>query len=198
MSNTSDSTTIPYGYCHCGCGQKTKIAKRTRAERGHIYGEPYRFINGHQNKTPPVQTFWSHIDKTTSPNGCWVWSGQTHKGYGRIKVNGKKCLAHRVAWELINGEIPDNMCVCHKCDNPPCCNPAHLFLGTKADNNRDKTEKGRAAKGENFKMAKLTDAQVHELRARYAEGGITQRSLAMEYGICVTYVSDIVCRKYRY
>ncbi len=78
---------------------------------------------------------------------CWVWQGATNdgtaNGYGNIKILGEKKLVHRVYWEIINGCIPKDMCVCHHCDNPPCINPEHLFLGTHTDNMRDKTNKGR-------------------------------------------------------
>ena len=77
-------------------------------------------------------------------NGCHVWTnGRNSKGYGTMKVNGKSVSAHRLAWEFANGTIPDGLCVLHKCDNPPCCNPDHLFLGTRKDNNDDRDAKGR-------------------------------------------------------
>jgi hypothetical protein len=85
------------------------------------------------------------LDKS---GGCWVWMGGRQKlmGYGKISLNGKDFLTHRVAWELANGPIPADMQVLHSCDNPPCCNPAHLHLGTHADNMREKTERGRTTR----------------------------------------------------
>ncbi len=83
------------------------------------------------------------------PDECWPYTrGKDSRGYGRIMVDGKSVKAHRVAWELANGPIPSGMCICHHCDNPPCCNPAHLFVGTPADNVRDCKNKGRNAKGD--------------------------------------------------
>lgn len=84
-----------------------------------------------------------------APSGCIEWTGyRSPAGYGKIRVGGKGILAHRFAWELVNGPIPPGMCVCHRCDNPPCCNVAHLWLGTQADNNADMYAKGRSASGD--------------------------------------------------
>lgn len=87
--------------------------------------------------------FWEKVVKTA---GCWKWLGCTVKGYGKIGAQnciGSPLAAHRVSWELHHGKIPNGFCVLHKCDNPPCCNPDHLFLGSLADNNRDRVAKGR-------------------------------------------------------
>lgn len=103
--------------------------------------------------------------------GCWEWTGTRWKngGYGRIGANKK---AHRLAYEEAHGPIPEGMFVCHSCDNPPCCNPEHLHLGTPADNMREKKERGRAGKlfGEAHGFCKVTDAEVALIRERYAKG----------------------------
>lgn len=130
-------------------------------------------------------------------DGCWEYQGQRDpKGYGRFPMSGKKQLAHRAAWMLRYGDIPDGLMVCHRCDNPPCCNPHHLFLGTASDNVQDMVQKGRQnlvnPKGEDHGMAKLTSADVDEIRSTYAAGGATQRSLAEDYGICQAQVWRIV------
>ena len=89
------------------------------------------------------ELFWSHV--VTMPNGCMEWTGATDpKGYGHGTVNGGHFAAHRRAWELANGPIPNGLHVCHHCDNPPCCNPEHLFLGTMKDNMMDMVSKGRS------------------------------------------------------
>jgi len=90
-----------------------------------------------------VALFWSHISKTET--GCWEWTlSRLPYGYGRVAFLGNKNqYAHRVAWILTHGDIPDGLCVCHKCDNPPCINPDHLFIGTYADNAHDRDAKGR-------------------------------------------------------
>lgn len=99
---------------------------------------------------PWQQRFWKHVTKD-GPNGCWVWGdSRTEFGYGLLvkersskTYRGKQKTAHRLSWELHHGEVPDGLSVLHRCDNPPCVNPDHLFLGTHADNMRDMFEKGR-------------------------------------------------------
>ena len=110
------------------------------------------------------------------------------------------CLpgTHRVAFELTRGAIPDGLLVCHRCDNPPCCNPAHLFLGTKAHNNSDRHQKGRTvpsgARGERAGKAKLTDAEVQEMR-RLRAMNVPQDELAERFNVNQSMVSRVVNRK---
>ena len=102
------------------------------------------------SKPTKEEVFWSKLDKN-APNGCWEWSGRKHpSGYGFSGIDGKRDYTHRLAWRLTHGPIPAGMHVCHKCDNPPCCNPDHLFLGTPADNMHDRDAKGRGIKGKRF------------------------------------------------
>lgn len=130
-------------------------------------------------------------------SGCWEWQGsRSPLGYGRYyPAMGVKVLAHRHAYELANGPIPDGMQVCHTCDNPPCCNPGHLFLGTHQDNMADRQSKGRTrtgtTRGEKSNLARLTQAQVVEIRGRYRNGE-TQTAIARDYGITNSGVWRIV------
>jgi len=139
---------------------------------------------------PIANRFWSKVDKRKG-NSCWLWLASISKrGYGNVsKIMGglrRNVGAHRVAWELINGPIPNGLCVLHKCDNPPCVRPSHLFLGTQADNMKDCGVKGRQpgsngkCRGEMHIHHKLTWEKVREIRARKGEQA---RKLAWEYGV---------------
>ena len=148
--------------------------------------------------------FWGKVEKS---EGCWLWRGNlSDRAYGRFSVGGGRWrLAHRVMWELTNGPIPAGLFLCHRCDTPACVNPAHLFLGTHADNMADRGAKGRQLKGERHHKARLTAAQVAEIRARYGEGNpprrqkagtgtVSVRDLAKEYGVHPSTVHRIVAR----
>ena len=130
-----------------------------------------------------------------SDTGCWEWIAAKHpKGYGNFSLGGRVMKAHRVAYQLYVGEIPEGLCVCHRCDNPSCVNPSHLFLGTNADNTHDRDNKGRGSYGENRPNAKLTDNKVSEIRARW-QGGVSMTNLGKEYGVARQTISNIVHRR---
>lgn len=123
-------------------------------------------------------------------DNCIVFEGRISKqGYGKVCLDGKDRFAHRIAWMWAHGgdPIPAGMFVCHKCDNPPCINPAHLFLGTPRDNVADMVAKGRNATGLSLPQTKLTAEQVMEIRAAYAVG-VTQDELGQKYGVTGAYI----------
>jgi hypothetical protein len=140
------------------------------------------------------ERFWLKVDKT--PSGCWVWlSTKNTQGYGRfaIRVGPYKqrwYSAHRLVWEWVHGEEP-SLCVLHRCDNPSCVNPRHLFLGTHKDNARDRDRKGRARppRGTRNGRAKLTESDVLDIRRRYVLGAGVE--IAARYGLSATHVQRI-------
>lgn len=130
--------------------------------------------------------FGDRVDRR-GPDECWPWTGATTSGYGRLSRAGRMVYAHRVAFELSSGPIPSGLEVCHTCDNPLCCNPTHLWLGTHQQNMADMGRKRRHT----IRHQKLTDAQVLQLRAR-AAGGEKAVALAAAYGIKRVTVYNIV------
>jgi hypothetical protein len=146
-------------------------------------------------KKPPFWlNFWSHLNK--KENGCWEWSHRRNpSGYGTLKVMNKHALAHRIAWEIAVSEIPENLCVLHRCDNPSCCNPAHLFLGTREENNADKMSKGRhvSLNGTKHPRTYISEDKVKEIR-RMAESKIPHRRIAQHFNMPYQTVYSIISR----
>lgn len=132
--------------------------------------------------------------------GCWDWIGARGRdGYGILRVQKNKTQrAHRISFEVHIGPIPDGMCICHKCDNPLCINPEHLFLGTNAENTHDRTAKGRSARqyGASNGSVKIADDAVAAIRAAEKRWGVNTR-LAAQYGVSKTLVSLIRAGKRR-
>lgn len=144
-----------------------------------------------------IPWFWKLVVKG-SPACCWKWSGaRLSDGYGRFKTDGKFITSHRFSYILHFGDIPKNQCVCHRCDNPPCCNPEHLFLGTKKENADDRDKKGRNVNfhGEEHGSSKLTAVDVIKIRDSYKTGTVTQLSLARQFGVSKSAIMMIVTNR---
>lgn len=201
----SDHTTneptneIPYGYCHCGCGQLAPISQYTAFKRGYIKGQPVRFIAGHHNRLrhprPIEDRFWEKVDKR-DPDECWEWTAaKGTRGYGELanKPN-PPIAAHRLSYIIAHGSIPEGMDVCHSCDNPACCNPAHLWLGTHRDNMHDMYLKNRrkAISGEQHRDAKFTNEQIRHIREMYKSGQYRLCELTRMFDISRTSMTKIL------
>ena len=130
----------------------------------------------------------------TADNGCWLWTASlAGKGYGQLKIPGerKQVYAHRLAWLIHRGPIPDGKEVCHDCDTPRCVNPDHLFVGTRRDNQQDMKAKGRHLYGERNAMAKLTNKKVREIR-RLNGARLSQRQIAKIFGVSPMTIGRVI------
>jgi hypothetical protein len=197
----SSTDSIPYGYCHCGCGQKTKISPANDHWHGWVKGVPRKFARRHhdrRSKVPFEIRFWRKVEKSSKKNGCWLWMGSRYNppwDYGLLKIDNKTKKAHRVAYELSHGSISDDLDVCHTCDNPPCVRPDHLFAGSGLENIQDRNRKGRQAKGEKIHTAKLTENDVLEIRSLRGKG-MTYVELSESFGVGVDYMGALCRGKY--
>lgn len=151
------------------------------------------------------------LSKFERGGGCWNWkAGKNPKGYGVFRLGLKQVRANRLSWTQHRGPIPEGLMVCHRCDNPACVNPDHLWLGTAADNLGDMAAKGRAAKGdqngarlypervargEKQGLSKLSESQVLSIREEYAAGGISKDALGRKFGVTGSTIRFIVTRK---
>ncbi len=146
---------------------------------------PLEYFNHYTNKDGPI------IRTELGP--CWIWTkSKGHSGYGMASFKGMPRRAHRFSWEVNNGRIPAFFQVLHKCDNPPCVNPQHLFLGDPKDNSNDKIAKGRASdmRGNNNPAAKLSEVQITEIRMATKNRGMG-RIVAKKFGVSPTCISRI-------
>ncbi len=152
------------------------------------------------------QRFWNHVE-CKADSDCWIWNGYFRSsGYGAFYNKGKIYRAHRVAYAITHGSVPNGKLICHACDNPACVNPAHLFAGTAKDNIQDSVSKGRHSSsrgmGKKFtseyrpkRSYKLTETQVREIKALCQVKQITKKQIAEVYGVTPTQISRIASEK---
>lgn len=141
--------------------------------------------------------FWKHVD-IKNQDECWEWKfTKTKFGYGRLRFQNRLWLAHRLAFIFTYKNNIENKLVLHKCDNPSCCNPLHLFLGTYEDNNKDRVIKGRSCNvnGENNPNSKLTQSIVNDIRRLYSSNCYTQNELSIKFGVVENHIWNIIHNK---
>lgn len=185
---------VPYGYCHCLCGDKTPLALETKTKIGWVRGEPIRYIYGHQHRVKGVlkrDLRPAKLEKGPrwiamgcgyeTPCHVWQWA-TTPAGYGIVVHEGRNQVAHRVAYILKNGPIPDEMKVHHKCENPPCINTDHLQHMSNADNIRLST------------LTNMTEEIVFKMFA-LRKSGMKWKAIAVEVGITYESARAIGCGK---
>jgi len=186
--------------CACGCG--VPVAPKTPG-RAAVYRHGHNPVPVRQ--TPLGERFWPKVDRRR-PDECWPWLGGRDKdGRGRVWFEGRNMPAPRASLILAGVEVPSDAFACHHCDSPPCVNPEHLYVGTPMTNVSDMDSRGRrvsrvahpASAGERNHNAKLTDAQVAEIRQRYSGTRGEQTALAREYGVTQALVHMIVKGSHR-
>jgi len=137
---------------------------------------------------------WKKIDKR-GEDECWNWLDRLSNGYGQMRFNNKAYGAHRFVYEEVYGMIPEGLFICHKCNNPSCCNPNHLYAGTQKDNQKQMVNEGRSAKGEMQSLSKLTTRDILKIRSLYSTNEKNQIELGKIFGVDNATISDITRRK---
>lgn len=178
-------------HCVCDCGTKTVSSSRHLLSGQSSSCGCYRIERTQEKRASEAKSFESRLARTET--GCLEWQGsRDRRGYGTLRSGGRDYKAHRVAYERAYGPITDGRFVCHTCDNPPCCEPAHLFLGTPKENSQDCVRKKRQSYGSRQYASKVNDHIVRQIRR--LSGTMTQQAIAGMFGIDQTTVSKIVCR----
>jgi hypothetical protein len=148
--------------------------------------------SGVYKRKSPLERLLASVD-VGAEDGCWEWTaGKSDAGYGQIKIDGRMKGAHRLSYELHCGPIPNGVQILHRCDNPGCVRPQHLFLGTHAENMADKAAKGRQTRGSTNGWAKLTEKEVTAIRAAR---GRSKLDLAGQFGVSRRQISNILAGK---
>jgi hypothetical protein len=180
----------------CSMRRTCKISGCGKVRKGHGLCDTHymqiRRAGGEFAPITDIERFEESFEKTP---GCWLWDKPQRKGYGTFMIAHQSMPSSRASWILYRGEIPDDLCVCHSCDNPQCVNPDHLFLGTYADNSADMVEKDRQAKGVQNGNSRLTESKVIEIRTLDANGAMSRRSIGRMFGVSGVTVKNIVDRK---
>jgi hypothetical protein len=180
--------------CRCECGvEKSVWDSGLKSNRIRSCG----CLRSTHRETYKEDSKKRFLEKIKIKNECWEWIRRKHRqGYGQFGYKRKYMLAHRASWILFKGDIPENMSICHKCDNPSCVNPEHLFIGTHADNMIDAFMKNRkSTKGYKHPRSKVTNETIEKIFKLRAKG-MTQLAIGLICGICQHMVSKILRKKH--
>lgn len=187
------TTHTPRSCQHCGKTFTPRSARQRYCSRS--CGVTAAHAIRHAQVTPWQERFWRFVPEPRTAQACWEWTGKINHAYGRLmvaKTPYREIPAHRASWTIHHGEIPEGHVVCHHCDNPACVNPAHLFLGTQAENIADMHRKGRRASfaGTRNGQSKFSDATIAEVRRLLAEG-LTPTPISRATGVSVSQIKHI-------
>ena len=163
---------VPYGFCHCGCGEQTSLARDTNRRRGYAKGEPLAFIHGHNSRLyrPVIEEKILEEDRGYR-SLCWVWQGiKSQRGYGYVSMDGRTQMVHKVLWEKEHGPIPSGLELDHLCRVKACVNPAHLEPVTHRENTRRAWPTSRPEFRE-------------KVRQMWQSGGYSMRAIGREMGV---------------
>ena len=186
--STVQSTPFGAGVCE-QCGSVFPLKYRNSVSRtcSRICYDLFR-------TAPVIDRFFQFVGRK-QPSGCIPWTGATANfGYGAFNVGGKVHRAHRLSYQFFVGE-PGELCVLHRCDNPACVNPTHLFLGTRAENMADKVRKKRQPQGQDHGRAELNDRKVRSIRVLWASGKYSAIHLGRVFGVCRATIYSVVRRE---
>ena len=209
--------------CTClSCGALFSVfPHEIRRGRGQYCSRSCKAEGQRGPRTDLIERFWAKVDTFGGPDACWPWTASRHGyGYGQLGLPGGKrnIYAHRLAWEIANGPIPDGKDILHSCDNPPCCNARHLHPGTNLENAQEAKARHRYASGDRHPWhtkpevykgfrdhldfsgargpsAKLTEDQVLDIRRTHQPYRVTNRALAEKYHVSIPTIARIIAGK---
>lgn len=191
---------IPIGLCQCGCGQTTNLATMNNTRNNTVKGEPQRYIKGHDKHRPEMERFWEKVE-VRGADDCWNWLGALDAdGYGRFRtdnrIHSRWAKVSRFIYEYTYGELPKHLNANHTCRNRRCVNLNHIHAGTQKENVDDAIRDGtyhfaEVGKGEASSNHKATQAQVDDIRERFA-GGESRRVLEKDYNLSHSQIGGII------